>query len=98
MTEVYEIVKEHLELKDNWYNNPYLPKEKVEALLQALAALMTQTHHKSKLEGQKEMLVGLSIFMNEVLDAKKQEIGLRDEQSVSSYIKWQEKFYGTKKE
>ena len=57
---------------------------------------MAETHTRAKVEGQKEMLVGLSIFMGEVLEAKQKEIGLRDGQSISSYIKWQEKFYGAK--
>lgn len=93
MTELYEIIKKHLELKDNWYNNPYMPKEKVEALFQELGALMSDTYKRGKSDGQQEMICGISLFINEALDAKKREIGLfgLKEGFVTSHIRWQRK-------
>lgn len=91
MTDLYEIIKRHLELKDNWYNNPYIPKEKVEALIRDLQGLFQKVSSEARAEGQEEMICGISVFINEVLEEKKKEIklfGLK-EQFTTSAIRWQ---------
>lgn len=90
MTDLYEIIKRHLELKDNWYNNPYMPKEKVEALIHDLQGLFQKVATNYRSEGQQEMLCGISTFIAEVLEDKKKEVklGWDREIRINSYIKW----------
>jgi hypothetical protein len=94
----YEIIKRNLELKDNWGNNPYMPKEKADALVKELQGLVANAYKMGKNAGQKEMLVGTSELFNQIVEAKKEELNLRSDEadSIQSYFKWHRTFFKDK--
>jgi hypothetical protein len=73
----FKIVSEHLELKDNWGNNPYMSKEK-----------LGEKHGESL--ALSKLSVAHSRFFDEA--KKDAELKDTDIESTSRYLKWLESF------
>jgi len=90
----FKIISDHLELKDNWGNNPYMPKEKFEALLKELQEHVSQTFKTGERHGEMLALSKLSMAHSKFFEDAKKDAGLKDTEieSTSRYLKWLETF------
>jgi hypothetical protein len=93
--EVFNIIKKHLEFRDNWGNNPYLPKDKTDALLKDIEKIVYEAYNAGKYEGQSETVCAFREMFNSAVDEKENELKLNWErkQSIVSYFKWHSKFF-----
>lgn len=92
---VFDILKKHLEFKDNWGNNPYLPKDKVDALQKELEQLATERYNSGLREGNINILVGIEELFNKIVEEKKEELKVNNDRfdTIKSYFRWHRKFF-----
>lgn len=95
---IFNILKKHFEFKDNWGNNSYMPKEKLDALQKELEAYSGKRYKDGLREGNTNMLVGIEELFESIVDHKKKEVNLSSDQhdSIKSYFKWHRKFLDKK--
>lgn len=89
--EIFELIKKHLEFKDNWGNNPYMPKEKADALLTELQSIVGKIYEQGKAHGAKEAMVKLIEDFKDCTQNRKDEFkfGAGEWESIRSYYNWE---------
>ena len=92
--ETFNILKRHFELKDNYGNNPYMSKEKFEALVKDIQDMVSQAFQLGEKHGQLLELSKMSIVHKQFFDQALKEADINPDQiqSTSQYLKWREEF------
>ena len=96
-TGLFDLIAKHLEMDERGkgkYINKYLPPEKVGELLKDLWAFVGKAEAQAKLNGQKEMLAGTSELFEKIVEEKRKEVGMKDDEvkQIKSYFNWEREF------
>lgn len=98
ISKTFDILKQHFQLKDNWGNNPYMPKEKFDAVLKDVQAHVSEVFRLGEKHGELLALGKLKAAHEQFFKTAIQDAEVKDEhvQNMSRYLKWREEFYKSK--